>query len=78
MLHGVQKDIVYVLRVMATSLGGDGTKSPATLFTLGGCSSLHVLRPGSCQLFYFIPSARTPAGSYGARVLSKSYRSAVV
>ncbi|XP_025080702.1 contactin-like [Pomacea canaliculata] len=35
-LHGVQKDIVYVLRVMATSLGGDGTKSPATLFTLGG------------------------------------------
>ncbi|RUS76986.1 hypothetical protein EGW08_015243 [Elysia chlorotica] len=35
-LHGVEKDRIYRLRMMAYSKGGYGTKSPEIFFTLGG------------------------------------------
>ncbi|XP_055860982.1 contactin-5-like isoform X1 [Biomphalaria glabrata] len=35
-IHGIRKGIVYSLRVMAYSNGGDGVSSPTTYFTLEG------------------------------------------
>ncbi|XP_076455516.1 contactin-like [Babylonia areolata] len=35
-LHGIERDIIYKLRVLGTNYGGDGKKSPPTYFTLGG------------------------------------------
>lgn len=34
-LEGIKKDIVYAVRVMGFSRGGDGKKSPTVYFTLG-------------------------------------------
>ncbi|RUS76985.1 hypothetical protein EGW08_015242 [Elysia chlorotica] len=35
-IHGVERDRIYRLRMMAYSNGGDGAKSPELFFTLGG------------------------------------------
>ncbi|KAK6970966.1 contactin-3 [Biomphalaria glabrata] len=35
-IHGIEKDVVYKLRVLGYSRGGDGKKSPTVYFTLGG------------------------------------------
>ncbi|KAL8624627.1 hypothetical protein ACOMHN_045162 [Nucella lapillus] len=35
-LHGIEMDSIYKLRVLGTSDGGDGKKSPPIFFTLGG------------------------------------------
>lgn len=42
-LHGLQQDVIYKLRVMGYSRGGDGKKSPTVYFTvlqgIGVCKS---------------------------------------
>lgn len=42
-LHGLQQDVIYKLRVMGYSRGGDGKKSPTVYFTvlkgMGVCKS---------------------------------------
>lgn len=35
-IHGIQKNVIYKLRVVPYNDGGDGAKSPAVFFTLGG------------------------------------------
>ncbi|XP_033733167.1 contactin-like [Pecten maximus] len=35
-IYGIQKDVIYSLRVLGYSNGGDGKKSPTQYFTLGG------------------------------------------
>ncbi|CAL1546789.1 unnamed protein product [Lymnaea stagnalis] len=35
-LHGIQPDVIYEVRVLGYSIGGDGRKSPSVYFTLGG------------------------------------------
>ncbi|KAH9507423.1 hypothetical protein Btru_058044 [Bulinus truncatus] len=35
-IHGIEKDKIYKLRIFAFSNGGDGKKSPDVFFTLGG------------------------------------------
>ncbi|CAL1546787.1 unnamed protein product [Lymnaea stagnalis] len=35
-IHGVERDIIYKLRILGYSNGGDGKKSPDVFFTLGG------------------------------------------
>lgn len=43
-LYGVEKDVIYQLRVLGTSLGGDGKLSPTTYFTLGKFISIICFR----------------------------------
>ncbi|CAL1530767.1 unnamed protein product [Lymnaea stagnalis] len=52
-IHGIEEDKIYRLRMMAFSLGGDGQKSPDVYFTLGGQVQFD---PGTSEILNSAPS----------------------
>ncbi|GFN94658.1 contactin [Plakobranchus ocellatus] len=59
-IHGVERERIYRLRMMAYSNGGDGAKSPEVFFTLGGQVRYD---PLTMEIMNSSPPSRVPHSS---------------